>query len=195
MDGKQVNLHFHGPDAKRIWAMIETDVRVYAPAKPLEVRFELGRKRGGKEVVDIVDDTPRRPQALPDFEMWNPFPEVSRAWTTVFRGGGWLALIGFAGLLLNNLGQKFAGVSGEESMQSGFGAFVIFSLSGMFIVGMILCLICVSRVQRISRRLRPEHIGRGVRGSMLPRWISNRFILAIVGAVITGVLILLIERL
>lgn len=194
VEDRRVGLYFYGPDAKRIWERIEEDVRTYAPAKPLEVRFDLGKKRGGKQVVNIADDPPRQPETLPDFEKWNPAAVVSSAWTMVFRMGGALTLIGFVGLFLNSLGRKVAGVSGQEVMRSGTGAFVVFGLSGMFILGMVLCLIFVCHIQQVSKRPSPGPMGRAMQGPVLPSWISNKFILAIVAAVIAGVMIMLLER-
>lgn len=191
IEDRWVGLYFYGPDAKRIWEKIETDVLTYAPAKPLEVRFDFGKKGGGKQVMTIADDRPRQPETLPDFKKWNPVAVVSPAWTRVFRIGAWLALIGFAGLFLNSLGRKAAGVSEQEVMRSASGAFVVFSLSGMFILGMVLCLIHTCFIQRISRRPSPGPEGRAMQGPTLPSWISNKVILAIVAAAITLLLILL----
>lgn len=191
VEDSRVELYFYGPDAKRIWEKIETDVLTFAPAKPLEVRFDLGKKRGGKQVVGIAHDTARQPEILPDFEKWNPVATVSPAWTRMFWVGVWLALIGFGGLFLNSIGRKAAGVSEQEVMRSASGAFVVFSLSGMFILGMILCLICASHVQRISRRPSPGPVGRTMQGPVLPSWISNKVVLSIVAAAITLLLILL----
>jgi len=185
---RRVELYFYGPDAKRIWTTLEEEVRTYAPAKPLEVRLDLGRKRGGKQVVKLADGSPRQPEALPDFEKWNPVAVVSSAWTRVNRVGGWLALIRFVGLFLNSQGRKVAGVSEVEVMRSGSGAFVVFSLSGMFISGMVLCLVYVCHIQRVSKRPSPGPVGRAMQGPVLPSWISNKFILVIVAAVILGVL-------
>ena len=45
--GKRVGLHFYGPDAKRMWEVLEGEVRTHAPERPLEVVFDFGKKRGG----------------------------------------------------------------------------------------------------------------------------------------------------
>lgn len=191
VDGKQVKLYFYGSDAKRIWGEIEMDVRNYAPSIPLEVRFDLGKKRGGKQVVNIANDAPRRPEALPDFERWDPAPVISPAWRRVIRIGAWLTVLGFVGLFLSDLGGKVAGVTDQEVMKSQAGTFVVFGLSAMFIVGMILCLVYTCHVQRIAKRPSPGPVGRELQGTVLPGWISNKVILAIVAAVILGVVITL----
>ncbi len=190
VEGNRMALYFYGPDAKRIWESIEGEVQAYAPAKPLEVRFDLGRKTGGREIVNIANEVPHSPKPLPDFvKVTSEAEAVSPTWSMVARIGGWLTVIGFLGLFLNSLGRKLAGVSEREVMDSGFGAFVVFGLSGMFIAGLVLRLIFTCHVQRISKRPSPGPMGRAMQGPVLPRWISNKVILVLVAAVITGVLI------
>ncbi len=181
-----VRIYFHGPDAERIWERIEADVRAYAPARPVEVRFDLGKKRGGRKVVGIAEDGPRHPEDLPDFEIPEPATGISLAWTVAGRIATCLWLSSMAGLFLSWFFQKVTGTSEREMMQSGIGSFVAFTLSGMFVVGMVLALVCVSHSERVDKRAHPGPMGRARRGPVLPRWISNKVILAIVAAVIVG---------
>ena len=191
VEGERVSLFFFGPDARQIWDKIEADVRTYSPVKPLEVRFDFGRRRGGKVIQDIASDAPHDPKPIPDFERWDPPLVISPIWRLLLKSGAWSALLGFLGLFLNSLGRKVAGISEKENMRSGFDAFVILGLSGMFVIGIILCLICVCVIQRMAKRPNTGPMGRALQGAVLPKWISSRLILIIVAGVITGVLLLL----
>lgn len=192
-DEKGVRLHFFGPDAKLIWGTIESDVRTYAPAEPMEVRFDLGKKRGGREVMDIRDDTPRRLDALPEFEPVGEHSHLSPAWRIAWLMGVGCTLVGLAGLFLSWLARTLLDISEREVMHSAFGSFVIFTLSGLFVGGLMLALVCSSHSQRVARRPNPGPLGQHVQGLRLPDWISNKFILVIVAAVMTLVMILLME--
>ncbi|MEO5716585.1 MAG: hypothetical protein ABIT37_24110 [Luteolibacter sp.] len=186
-------LYFYGPDAEKIWERIAGDVRAYAPAKPLEVRFDFGKKRGGKKVVSIAEDGPRQPQTLPEFEVADPVMPISPGWARAWMLSTWLTWVGLAGLFLCWLGQLRSGVTEKEMMHSEFGSFVVFTLSGMFVGGMALGLICSSHLQRIAKRPSPGPVGRAMLGPELPAWIFNKGVLAIVAVVITGVLLILLR--
>ncbi len=191
VEGERVSLFFFGPDARQIWDKIEADVRTYSPVKPLEVRFDFGRRRGGKVIQDIASATLHDPKPIPDFERWDPPVVISPIWRLLQKSGAWSALLGFLGLFLNSLGRKVAGISEQENMRSGFDAFVIPGLSGMLVIGIILCLICVCVIKRMAERPNTGPMGRALQGAVLPKWISNRLILIIVAGVITGILLLL----
>lgn len=190
-EGKRVGLYFFGPDARRMWEEIELDVWTFAPERPLEVIYDFGRKKGGRLVVNIAEDGPRQPQPLPEFEITEPDTEISPAWTQALHIGNLLWLGGFVGLFLCLLVRIITGTSEREMMRSGIGSFVVFAFSGMFIGGMVLTLACVSKGQRAAKRPNPGPVGRARQGSLLPSWISNKLILAIVAAVITGIAITL----
>lgn len=189
--GRRVSLFFFGPDANRIWQRIEWDIRTYSPTRPLEVRLDYGKKRGGKVIQNIASDAPHHPLPIPDFERWDPQVMVSPLWKWMQMIGSCSALLGFLGLFLNSLGRKVAGISEQENMRSGFDSFVMFGLSGMFIIGMILCLISVCYIHRDSQRPNCGPLGRELQGLLLPRWISNKLILIIIAGVITTVLLVL----
>ncbi|MEO5914091.1 MAG: hypothetical protein ABIS50_07655 [Luteolibacter sp.] len=186
-----VRLYFFGPDAKLIWQRIQGDVRDYAPTKPLELRFNYGKKAGGKEVLNIAEDGPQPSRVLPEFKTEELLPNISPAWKMAWLIGIGFTAVGLVGLFLCWLIRIISGMSEREFMSSGFGSFVAFTLSGMFIGGMVLALICSSHSQRTARRPDPGPLGRGIQGPPLPGWISNKFILVIVAAVITGVMVML----
>jgi len=184
-------LYFYGPDAEKIWERIAEDVRAYAPAEPLEVRFDFGKKQGGEKVVSIAEDGPRQPQALPEFEVGEPVVRISPGWVRAWMASNWLTWVGLAGLFLSWVGQWRSGVTEKEMMRSEFGSFVVFTLSGMFIGGMTLNLICSSHLQRIAKRPSPGPVGRAMQGPVLPGWFFHKAVLAIVAAVIIAVLLIL----
>jgi hypothetical protein len=188
--GKRVGLHFYGPDAKRMWEVLEGEVRTHAPERPIEVVFDFGKKRGGRQVVDLADDSPHHPQPLPEFEPQEPDTGITPAWTLAWRIGNLLWLTGFLGLFLSQCVRWTTGISEGEMTRSRIGSFVVFTLSGMFIGGMVLTLVCVSHGQRVAKRPSPGPVGRAQQGPALPGWISNKVILALLAAVILGLLMM-----
>lgn len=190
-EGERVSLYFFGPDAKRMWEEIEDDVRTYAPLKPLEVAFASGGKKGERVVEAIAEVGPRKPLPFPKFKVAAHRAGISPTWGLIGRIGTFLWLTGLAGLFLSWVFRIFHGVTEEEVMRSGFGAFVIFSFSGMLMGGLVIALVCANHTQATAKRPNPGPVTRSQQGILLSAWISNRFILAIVAAVITGIAIAL----
>ena len=116
---------------------------------------------------------------------------ISPTWDLVGHIGSFLWLAGLAGLFLSWVFRMFLGMTEKEVMRSGFGSFVIFSFSGMFIGGLVIAVVCASHAQSTAKRPNPGPVSRSQQGILLSAWISNKFILVIVAAVITGIAIAL----
>ena len=140
--------------------------------------------------MDLTDDSPHHPQPLPEFELREPDTGITPAWTLARRIGNFLWLTGSLGLFLSQCVRWTTGISEGEMMRSRIGSFVVFTLSGMFIGGMILTLVCVSHGQSVANRPSPGPVGRARLEPALPDWISNKVILALVAAVIFGLLMM-----
>jgi hypothetical protein len=88
-------LCFEGPDANRIWDLLNVEIEAYSPAKPQRAILEHTRNGGGTRVLEPIAWQPGRKL---DFQ---PLPEVGipEKWLRLSLYGQMLSILGFSGLI------------------------------------------------------------------------------------------------
>jgi hypothetical protein len=147
LEGDEMTLSISGPDAKRIWELLSTEVTNFSPHQPKRVIFERSKKKGGNQTLEEIQ---WNPGATLDFQL-PPEVEIPESWVRLANAARVLSLFGVIGLFAWNASRSFLGKSEGEFMDTAIGMTSAYLVGIPLVFGLALALICSIRIKAITK--------------------------------------------
>lgn len=148
IDGEdEMLLCFAGPDAGRIWDLLDGEVKKYSPTKPKRVILEREKQNGGTQVLEPI---PWQAGRKPDCQIPSDM-EIPQRWLRLSKIARTVGLSGIIGLFGWNALRMYLGKTENEFIDTDLGKSLACPVCIAMVLGLSLGLICNRRINAIKK--------------------------------------------